>query len=66
MFKKVEEIAEESDYYEEEFPEKVIPVRPGRYCSPRRPTHFEPSCIASNGIFLCDEQYLPGPRFRAK
>ena len=25
-------------------------VGPGRYCPPRRPTHFEPSCLESNGI----------------
>ena len=26
------------------------PVGPGRYCSPRHPTHFRPSFIELNGI----------------
>ena len=36
-------------------------ARPARYCSPRHPSHFEPSFLQSHGTLCRGEQYLPRP-----
>ena len=45
---------------------KVMKVGPAGYCSPRHPTHFEPSSLEINGILRRGKQYPLGPPWRCR